>query len=184
MSKHEPHLGDYILHQGDCLEYMQELEDEVVDCVITDPPYPNLKGGVSIGHAVLAPVRHVTRSIGDPWKASWNWLGEAWRICKYGMIVFCSYASVDSLGIRLRDLGADLQNLGVWYKRNSVPPLITFHTYKLNFLGWQKSTLALHGKTSVPSMIFQVYKPVLLPLRGYWVKEAKLHTPLKSQSNS
>ena len=28
-----------ILHQGDCLPYMQTIKDESVDCIVSDPPY-------------------------------------------------------------------------------------------------------------------------------------------------
>ena len=31
----------YTLHLGDCLEYMRGMEAGSVDCVVTDPPYPD-----------------------------------------------------------------------------------------------------------------------------------------------
>lgn len=34
-------MPDVQLHLGDCLEFMKTLPDKSVDCVITDPPYPD-----------------------------------------------------------------------------------------------------------------------------------------------
>lgn len=45
----------YVLHLGDCLEYMKTMPDKSVDAVITDPPYGIAdiwKGGSSCGWGV------------------------------------------------------------------------------------------------------------------------------------
>ena len=31
------------LRQGDCLDILREMKEETVDCVITSPPYDNLR---------------------------------------------------------------------------------------------------------------------------------------------
>ena len=33
------------LRLGDCLEVMKTIEDNSIDCVVTDPPYSDITGG-------------------------------------------------------------------------------------------------------------------------------------------
>ena len=36
-------MNDFILHQGDCIEWLRGIDDECVDLVITDPAYESLE---------------------------------------------------------------------------------------------------------------------------------------------
>lgn len=50
-------MPDFILHLGDCLQYMRSMPDKSVDAVITDPPYGIAevwKGGSGHGWAVAS----------------------------------------------------------------------------------------------------------------------------------
>jgi modification methylase len=103
---------------GDCLELMKQLPDGCVDAVITDPPYPNLKGGYVYNFPGVAATRSY-RSVGDPWNASLEWVRDAKRICRFGSAVFCTHHSVTDLALAFEDFRQVA--LLTWYKRNSPP---------------------------------------------------------------
>lgn len=114
-------LSDSVtLYRGDCLEVLPTLER--VDAVITDPPYPELTGGVKlyIPGTGVAKVFNVSETIGTPWNTSLDWMLKAWDISKLGMLVFCSWHSVDTVKQVLRDYAVGLIT---WHKRNSAPSI-------------------------------------------------------------
>lgn len=118
------------LHLGDCLDFMRTMESGSVDAVITDPPYPGLKGNLEYKNwGGVAPARVSTKTMGEPWIVSLDWIKEAWRITRFGMMVFCSHHNVALFRNELPD--ADTPALVVWYKRNSPPPI--------NNVPWQET---------------------------------------------
>lgn len=38
-------MGDFSVKNINALEGFKELDDESIDCIITDPPYPTISGG-------------------------------------------------------------------------------------------------------------------------------------------
>ena len=123
----------YKLILGDCIEYMRTMPAGSVDAVITDPPYPGLKGGLDlfIPGTGVAKVRNNSVSIGTPWETSLDWMDEAWRIAKYGMLVFCSYHSVDIVKSKFGDNAIALIT---WHKRNSMPPINNVPHFTTEFI--------------------------------------------------
>lgn len=120
----------YILHCGDCLEYMKSMPDGSVDLVLTDPPYPGLKGNIKYKNSGgVAPARIATETVGTPWDVSLEWVVEAWRVARLGMMVFCSHHSIALFKNELPE--AETPALVVWYKRNSPPPV--------NNVPWQET---------------------------------------------
>lgn len=106
------------LHHGDCLEFMRTLPAGSVDAVITDPPYPNLKGGLKHMVGGVHPRTQPTVTVGTPWGNELEALRECQRVARYGAIVFCSWHSVGEI----RELlGGEAVGLLTWYKRNSQP---------------------------------------------------------------
>jgi site-specific DNA-methyltransferase (adenine-specific) len=78
------------LYLGDCREIMPQMSS--VEACVTDPPYTRLVGGID-RKTFGSPVgRRLTSSlsIGDPWKATFEWAPLAWRIARHGLMVFCS----------------------------------------------------------------------------------------------
>jgi DNA modification methylase len=72
------------IYQGDCLELMKQIEDESIDCIITDPPYGINKGKIA----------------GDEDFSLINkFLPEAFRVLKDNsfFICFCSIAKLPEL---------------------------------------------------------------------------------------
>lgn len=101
------------IYHGDCREILPLLPK--MDLVLTDPPYPNLKGGLK--HAVGGVSKRVTTTVtvGTPWG---NEL-EALRLfseVSNGCVVFSGWQAIG----RVRELlGGESVGLLTWYKRNS-----------------------------------------------------------------
>lgn len=114
-------MSDVRLLLGDCLDVLPTLPSGSIDAVITDPPYPGLTGGHSrdfVGG--VATRRTVTESVGDEWIASLDWIDEALRIAKYGLIVFCTFHSVSMVREKVGNRAKPICLL-TWYKRNAPP---------------------------------------------------------------
>jgi DNA modification methylase len=109
----EEQIGDCRLILGDCREILPTLGR--VDAVVTDPPYVGLKGGVQHLHGGVGPHRVQTRTVGDPWGASHEWLDLAKPLAGRAIISFCGYADVASLK---QQAGLDGW-LITWFIRNS-----------------------------------------------------------------
>lgn len=109
--------GSIRLLLGDCLEILPGLGK--VDCVLTDPPYVGLAGGME--HFALGGVANVVQasvSVGDEWNANLDWVPLVIRLAERSVMAFCSYHFVSELGIALGH-GAKKVALLTWYKRNS-----------------------------------------------------------------
>ena len=105
------------LRCGDCLDIMAEMDDDSVDVVITDPPYPGLVGGYN--RQALHTNKRASVTVGDEWQASLEWVSHAKRIARLGAIVFCSYHSVVEVAMAFSDWRRVA--LLTWYKRNAAP---------------------------------------------------------------
>ena len=107
---------------GDCVKLMAELlPDECVDLVMADPPYPNLTGGFVRDERFqrAGKTEHVSVTVGTPWDVSLDWMQEAWRVTRYGMMCFCSYHNVADFRNALPQ--AKAMGLITWYIRNQAP---------------------------------------------------------------
>lgn len=131
------------LFRGDCLEILPMLEAGSVDAVITDPPYIGLKGGISIkGNGVVERTED-SISVGDPWDANLNWISEAWRVCKYGMLVFCSHHFIGAVQSALPE---HVVGLVTWYKRNAPLPQNNVPHFNSEFIWLFKKAPGLKWK--------------------------------------
>jgi len=86
--------------------------------VLTDPPYPNLKGGYKHAFPKLGKAYQETVTVGDPWKATLKWVPPAMSITD-AAIVFASYHSVAELAIAFSAWRRVM--LLTWHKRNAPP---------------------------------------------------------------
>jgi site-specific DNA-methyltransferase (adenine-specific) len=120
------------LRLGDCLEVMKTLETGSVDCVVTDPPYVGLKGGlVHHGNGGVAKVSNLSYFVGDLWDANLDWMDEAWRVCRLGMMVFCSYHAIDLVKQKIPNNSIGLIT---WFKRNSPNPINNVPKFTTEFI--------------------------------------------------
>jgi DNA modification methylase len=106
------------LRLGDCLVEMATLPDASVDAVICDPPYPNLKGGLTHMIGGVSAFTRPSVTVGTPWGSDLSALAECRRVARYGAIVFCSFHSV---GLVRQMLGGEAVGLVTWYQRNAQP---------------------------------------------------------------
>ncbi|MFB3926792.1 MAG: site-specific DNA-methyltransferase [Syntrophales bacterium] len=124
----EPENG-IVIYRGDCREILPHLEP--VDLVLTDPPYPGLKGSTQITFDRGVGGRSIYKTVGTPWGEDISALADAFRLCRLGMMVFCSYHSVaDIPGI----VGSKPITLVSWYKRNSMPSACNVPQYETEFI--------------------------------------------------
>lgn len=106
-------IGECELYLGDCLEIMPTLG--VVDAVITDPPYVGLRGNVEHLRGGVGPHRAKSKTVGDPWSASHEWLAIAKPLASRAIVTFCGYADVATV-----KTAAELDGwLVTWFIRNS-----------------------------------------------------------------
>lgn len=88
-------IGDAVLYLADCLEILPTLPK--VDAVITDPPYVGLKGNVEFLKGGVGKHRTATRTMGDEWNASHEWLALVKPLTDRALMSFCGYKDVASL---------------------------------------------------------------------------------------
>jgi site-specific DNA-methyltransferase (adenine-specific) len=118
------------LYHGDCRDVLPSLPD--VDLVLTDPPYPKLKGnmksrtGGGVGRRVVD-----QQTVGTPWGEDLEPLAIAWGKARFGALVFCSFHSV---ALVPAIVGADPIGLVTWYKRNSMPPVRNVPYFQTEFV--------------------------------------------------
>ena len=115
--------GDVTLYLGDCLDILPILEAGSVDAAVTDPPYPNLKGGYDLSALEnenwVGKAHNSMITVGDEWAASLEWIPEAKRIAALGMMVFCTYHSLPEVALAFPEWRRVM--LLTWYKRNAPP---------------------------------------------------------------
>lgn len=117
---------------GDCLEIMKYIPDGAVDLVVTDPPYPNMKGGLSVTFDSGVANRSNTNTVvGDNWAATLDWARLAHLKCSIGSLVFCSFHSVCQVPEAIGQSGAALIT---WHKPNAMPPIVNAPHYTTEFI--------------------------------------------------
>ena len=112
-------MSEYKLLQGNCLQRMQEIPDNSIDLLLTDPPYN-----------ISVPNRFHTMNrqgiyFGD-WDVNFNltdWLVIAiQKIRKGGTgIVFTSWQNLSLLQKAIEENGCTVKNLIQWQKTNAMP---------------------------------------------------------------
>jgi site-specific DNA-methyltransferase (adenine-specific) len=143
-------IGDCELWLGDCREIMPTLGQ--VDAVVTDPPYVGLKGNVQHLLGGVGPHRVRTRTVGNLWSSSHDWIEFAKPLARRALITFCGYADVASLKQR-----ADLDGwLITWFIRNSPASVNNAPWFKNEFV-WvlktgQASWRRLHTVYDIPKI--------------------------------
>jgi DNA modification methylase len=127
----------YELILGDCLEVMRGMEAGSVDAVITDPPYPGLRGGhsrdIPAGIDTAGIRRTFTESVGDEWGANLDWVDEALRVARFGLIVCCTFHSVAMIHEKVGNRAKPVC-LITWYKHNSPPTGANLPKYTTEFI--------------------------------------------------
>ena len=123
-------IGDATLYLGDCLEILPTLGK--VDAVVTDPPYVGLKGNFQHGGlSGVAPSKHKTDGLGNPWGASFSWVDDAKRLSERCIVAFCGYSDV-----ALLKNAVDLDGWLITWTFNNSPPSMRNAPWFRNEFAW------------------------------------------------
>ena len=118
------------IYHGDCREILPTLEK--VDLVLTDPPYPKLKGKMDIPfNRGVARLYNKTQTIGTPWGDDLTGVQISWEKAGKGLYVFCSFHSVMDIPMLV---GEEPLALITWYKRNTPPSVMNVPQYHTEFI--------------------------------------------------
>lgn len=125
-SKTDSHLNK--IHTGDCVEIMNSLPQESVECIFADPPY-----NLQLGGDLHRPNNSKVDAVDNDWdqyeslqhydEFTREWLGAARELLKPdGSIwVIGSYHNIFRLGYILQDMGFWILNDVIWRKSNPMP---------------------------------------------------------------
>lgn len=128
MKPYYDHAGITIYH-GDCREILPSLDR--FDLLLTDPPYPGLKGNIqNYAKDGVAKRRLVSKTVGEPWGDDLSPLKLV--MFTKGALVFCSHHSVAEIPKLFSDV--DPVALVTWYKRNTMPPLNNAPHHQAEFI--------------------------------------------------
>lgn len=124
------------IYNEDCIEGMKKLEDNSVDCIITDPPYNISKLNDNRDRSKLnSPIMRrkspLKYDFGD-WdnktreeflEFTQSWLSECCRVLKDGgtIISFFNKEDISFLGWTAREFGIRTRTIFSWHKTNPVP---------------------------------------------------------------
>lgn len=143
-------IGNATLYLGDCRELFSDLD--MVDALVTDPPYLNLDGSyVREYGGGAAPKRVPAKSVGDEWGADLDWVLAATNRVKRAVMVFCALKSVGPTWSALEGIGEPI-GLVTWHKRNSPPTGKNVPYYTTEFV-WCKRIAPGPRWDDLPSLI-------------------------------
>lgn len=121
---------------SDCIEGMKSLPDNSIDLIIADPPYNLSKGGdwKWDNSVALAGMGGNWNKVMQEWdnftfdsyiNFTQAWLTEAKRILKPtgSMWIFGTYHNIGIINVICQQLGIEIINEVIWYKRNAFPNL-------------------------------------------------------------
>lgn len=117
-------IGSVTLINADCMDPAVHAMVDSHDLLLDDPPYLGLSGNIKDyvreGGRGAGPGLTASTTVGDPWGANLDWLSRWIDKVRLGAVVFSGTAMLPTL---LSQQVGDLLAVGVWYKRNAMPPL-------------------------------------------------------------
>lgn len=115
------------LYNGDCLEVASKMPDEIVDLVVTDPPYKLVQGGCT-NHAVKLKGSEVSQLktgqvFGNNSIKFSQWIPEVYRLLKPDThcYIMCNDRNLQELLNDGQKAGFELLNVLVWGKSKHSP---------------------------------------------------------------
>ena len=124
------------LYNGDCATYLEQIESDTVDLILTDPPY-NLGMFMKNRDTNLHKMRdNFFGAAGwddlvyEEWLMSMdNFFKESARISKKGasMIMFMSLIKLETLKKKKKKHGFYYKTTGIWHKTNPMPRNMNLH---------------------------------------------------------
>lgn len=121
---------------GDCVDKMHEINDKIIDLILTDPPYnlglfmknreTNL-GALRSNHFAASNWDHIEQK---DWEIKMNdFFKESSRILKKGgaMLIFVSLIKVETIINLAQQNGFYYKTTGIWHKTNPMPRNMNLH---------------------------------------------------------
>jgi len=114
---------------SDCMDLMREMEDNILDCIWTDPPYFLSNNGMTCQGGKMVKVNKgewdKSKGLEEDHKFNLSWLAECFRILKpTGTIWVCgNYESYPSMAYAAQQVGFRILNDIVQQKSNPPPNL-------------------------------------------------------------
>jgi len=124
-------LGRHVLHCGDCIEVMREMEAESADAIVTDPPYGLSPDGRARTFDDIESERNVSTKarkgfMGKTWDAGCpgiTWAEQALRVLKPGghLVAFGGTRTIHRLTVALEDAGFEIRDQIAWLQYQGMP---------------------------------------------------------------
>lgn len=118
------------IYNADCRDIVSEIGN--IDLCLTDPPYPNMKGGHAITFDMgVGKLHRPSKTVGVPWGDDISILGEYFKLCLGGMLVFCSFHSLCSVP---SIVGKEPCLLSTRHKPNATPSMFNAPQFSTEFI--------------------------------------------------
>lgn len=118
---------NYNILLGDALTLFKDIEDETIDCIVTDPPYETISGGSNENAGVNRPGGILSKNDGKIFEHNdldiEAWIGECYRVLKQNthIYIMTNFLNLEKYLHSVREAGFDIHNLLIWEK-NTVTP--------------------------------------------------------------
>lgn len=120
-------MENYKIILGDALTELKKIKDDSIDCIITDPPYKNIRGGHQENKQVNRPGGILKNNDGKIFKNNdiciSDWINECYRILKNNthIYIMTNFLNLFEYVKEIEKVGFILHNLLVWEKNNATP---------------------------------------------------------------
>ncbi len=118
---------NYNIQLGNAIDLFQSIDDETIDCIITDPPYETISGGAQENQYVNRPTGILAKNDGKIFAhndISINkWITECYRVLKPSthIYIMTNLLNLETYMAEIRKAGFDIHNLLIWEKNNATP---------------------------------------------------------------
>ena len=106
------------IYNDDCFNIMENMENNSIDCIVTDPPYGikySTRYRINNEHKFCKQIKN-----DDNDTFIENYIKECYRILKNNsvMFLFCASANLDIIMPYVKEAGFNLKNIVIWVKNN------------------------------------------------------------------
>lgn len=120
-------MTDYQLYLGNAIDLFQQIKDNSIDCIITDPPYETISGGAQENEYVNRPTGILAKNDGKIFAHNdisiCHWITECYRVLKDSthIYIMTNLLNLEEYMLEIRKAGFEIHNLLIWEKNNATP---------------------------------------------------------------
>jgi len=133
----------YNLLKGNCIEILDQLEEDSIDMIFADPPYFLSNDGITCHAGRMVSVNKgkwdKSKGIEKNYKFTLQWLKACQRVLRPNGTIWVSGTThiIYSVGFAMQKLGYKILNDIIWYKRNAPPNLsCRYFTHSTETILW------------------------------------------------